>query len=284
MNATDTREELYKKLPKNATVVEIGTMNAENAVKIINNSNPKILHLIDPNIIDLKNPPSRLKDPKQASICRVLKNSSINLIEDYSVPASKQFEDNSVDWIYIDGDHSYEFVKADLAYWLPKIKKGGYICGHDFNPFFANWKGVNQALYEFVVKYVEKDLDLFDKYKNDSNVFEQDSRTPPELLDVLDKHVEYSFLNWHDDFDKSDMTREHIWLAMRMLGKIDPVQLVERSDEAACVIHDMMSDSINRSFKLKVGDWVDDLNFDEIIRDAQLENPPKGLEKNNADD
>lgn len=40
--------------------------------------------------------------------------------------------DNSIDFIYIDGDHSYDGVNTDIIKWRNKIKKGGYIAGHDY--------------------------------------------------------------------------------------------------------------------------------------------------------
>lgn len=39
--------------------------------------------------------------------------------------------DNSYDFIFIDGDHRYEHVSRDIQLWLPKVKKGGILCGHD---------------------------------------------------------------------------------------------------------------------------------------------------------
>lgn len=41
--------------------------------------------------------------------------------------------DLSPDMVFIDGDHSYEAVRHDLAVWVPKVVKGGLICGHDVN-------------------------------------------------------------------------------------------------------------------------------------------------------
>jgi hypothetical protein len=59
---------------------------------------------------------------------------------------SKTFEDNSIDGIFIDATHEYEAVKKDLELWYPKVKSGGYFCGHDYT---AGWPGVVQAVNEF---------------------------------------------------------------------------------------------------------------------------------------
>jgi hypothetical protein len=58
--------------------------------------------------------------------------------------AAQYFDDSSVDVVFVDGGHSYEVVKADILAWLPKVKKGGIISGHDFNA----WQGVNKAVTE----------------------------------------------------------------------------------------------------------------------------------------
>ena len=49
-----------------------------------------------------------------------------------SVDAAKLFNDKSIDMVFIDGSHTYENVKRDIEYWLPKCKK--IICGHDYVP------------------------------------------------------------------------------------------------------------------------------------------------------
>ena len=54
------------------------------------------------------------------------------LIRNWSTEAAKEFADESVDFVYLDGNHQFEFVTADIAAWLPKIKKEGMICGHDY--------------------------------------------------------------------------------------------------------------------------------------------------------
>ena len=58
-----------------------------------------------------------------------------------SVEAAGMFADKSVDMVFIDGDHSYEAVKADIEAWLPKARK--MICGHDWQ-----WHSVQEAVTE----------------------------------------------------------------------------------------------------------------------------------------
>tara|TARA_Y100000593_G_scaffold89252_1_gene173127 strand:+ start:544 stop:1155 length:612 start_codon:yes stop_codon:yes gene_type:complete len=63
-----------------------------------------------------------------------------------------EFNDETFDLIFIDGDHSYEGCKADLENWWPKVKPGQILCGHDYcfpenNP---NGFGVKQAVDEFM--------------------------------------------------------------------------------------------------------------------------------------
>jgi cephalosporin hydroxylase len=63
-----------------------------------------------------------------------------------SLSAAKQFDDGSVAFCFIDADHSFESVKADIAAWLPKMKPGGLLAGHDYIP--DQFPGVVQAVME----------------------------------------------------------------------------------------------------------------------------------------
>jgi len=67
----------------------------------------------------------------------------INPIRLSSVEASKLYNDNSLDFVFIDADHRYEAVKADIAAWSPKLKIGGFLGGHDYW-----WGDVNRAVNE----------------------------------------------------------------------------------------------------------------------------------------
>lgn len=50
-----------------------------------------------------------------------------------SLEAVECFDDDSVDVVFVDGDHEYEAVKADILHWWPKLKVGGFMAGDDFN-------------------------------------------------------------------------------------------------------------------------------------------------------
>jgi len=53
-------------------------------------------------------------------------------IRNTSVNAVMDIPDGSLDFVYIDGDHSYEGCKKDLEVWFPKVSRGGLFSGHDY--------------------------------------------------------------------------------------------------------------------------------------------------------
>ena len=62
-----------------------------------------------------------------------------------SLEASHKILDGSQDFVYIDATHTYEAVKQDSGLWLPKVKAGGSIGGHDY---VEGWPGVMKAVQE----------------------------------------------------------------------------------------------------------------------------------------
>ena len=68
----------------------------------------------------------------------------ITIIENDSFAASQTFLDNEIDILFIDANHSYEYVINDLNYWYPKVKSGGILSGHDYS-----WDTVKQATKDF---------------------------------------------------------------------------------------------------------------------------------------
>ena len=65
------------------------------------------------------------------------------IYEERTDKAHEHFENDSLDFIFIDADHSYESVKRDIKLWTPKVKTTGMIFGHDLN-----WGSVARAVGE----------------------------------------------------------------------------------------------------------------------------------------
>jgi len=64
-----------------------------------------------------------------------------------SEAAAKMFRKDFFDTVFIDGDHAYDAVLIDVESWLPKVKSGGVLCGHDFH-FATVRKAVTKLLGE----------------------------------------------------------------------------------------------------------------------------------------
>jgi len=65
-----------------------------------------------------------------------------------SSEGAKLFSEKTVDFVYIDAGHRYEQVKRDIKLWSPLIKKGGWLCGHDWFGGEREGVGVTKAVME----------------------------------------------------------------------------------------------------------------------------------------
>lgn len=92
---------------------------------------------------------SFLYDEALSNLKPLLDLNVINLIKGHSLEVVSKYENNSLDFCFIDGSHEYEDVKADLLAYLPKIKIGGTLAGHDYDPA---WPGVVKAVNEIIGK------------------------------------------------------------------------------------------------------------------------------------
>lgn len=55
-----------------------------------------------------------------------------HFVRKYSMDAVNDFEDGSLDFVYIDANHSEPYVSQDINEWAKKVKKGGVVSGHDY--------------------------------------------------------------------------------------------------------------------------------------------------------
>ena len=142
-----------KKLNKTGLIgCEIGVREGYNAVNILQNLNIKKLYLVDPYLPYYIKEKGETRDPSNTErACRkrlILFGNRAIFIKEKSEDAIKQIKDE-LDFVYIDGNHAYEFVKRDLELYYPKVKVGGVIGGHDFKP---KYYGVAKAVLEFTEK------------------------------------------------------------------------------------------------------------------------------------
>lgn len=66
------------------------------------------------------------------AVKRLSKYPNCYIIRKYSMDAVMEFYEGSLDFIYIDGDHSFDFVMTDIIEWSKKVKSGGIVSGHDY--------------------------------------------------------------------------------------------------------------------------------------------------------
>jgi predicted nuclease of predicted toxin-antitoxin system len=130
--------------------VEIGVNEGENIFEIAKNNSKLKIYGVDPYKIQKENilyneeyNDESLSIIKRKILKESLKYPNLKIIIDRSDNASKQFDKESIDFVFIDGDHSYESVKTDINCWEPKVKEDGLIMGHDYN-----WGDVARAVGE----------------------------------------------------------------------------------------------------------------------------------------
>jgi hypothetical protein len=68
-------------------------------------------------------------------------NGRASIFKGTTTDAAKTVEDESLDFVFIDADHSFRGVDTDITHWYSKVKPGGYIIGHDIH-----WIGVKEAV------------------------------------------------------------------------------------------------------------------------------------------
>ena len=143
-------DELANKLQRNVVGLEIGICRGENIVYFLENTN-KIdkIHCIDPYLpyMDWIGPITQ--DDMDSYYEITIKNfaphmNRIMMYKDTSDNCVSKFENEQFDYIFIDGDHSYEGIIKDLYNYYDKVKTGGIFSGHDIN-----LPDVQRALREF---------------------------------------------------------------------------------------------------------------------------------------
>jgi predicted O-methyltransferase YrrM len=146
--------DLVRILPDNSHIVELGSWKGKSsaymAVEIINSGKKIKFDCVDtwlgsPNEELHKNDPFVKENQLYNLFLDNIKpvNHIINPIRMTTLEASQLYTYNSLDVVFIDACHDYECVKQDIISWLPKIKPGHILCGHDID-----WTSVKKAVTE----------------------------------------------------------------------------------------------------------------------------------------
>jgi predicted O-methyltransferase YrrM len=138
--------------------VEVGTWEGSSAAYMaveIANSEKKIkFDVVDTWKGDAGTGPVS-KDLRRSFIANMKKGNAFkyisNVVTGISVKAAKRYEDESLDFVFIDADHSYESVLKDVATWYPKMKPGKMMAGHDIQQM-----EVKRAVVEYFGKLGKK--------------------------------------------------------------------------------------------------------------------------------
>jgi hypothetical protein len=153
------RQHLLMLLSQHAICAEIGTWRGDFARSILWQRRPQRLYLIDPwqcSLVHTEALYSRDQWAMDEIYCAVAKRfarqinrGQVQIKRECSHEAASSFEPESLDWVYVNGDHTYEGVKTDLEAYYPLLKRGGLLAGDDYGLVDRwNW-GVTPAVDEF---------------------------------------------------------------------------------------------------------------------------------------
>lgn len=158
---------MYQKVNKLGLGVEIGVQRGHNLVNIFKSGwNGKVL------AVDVWNVEDEFNEAKAN-----LSPYNVEMVKALSTEAANGIPDASLDWVYIDAEHTFKGIYSDLYTWYPKVREGGIISGHDY--LDGNYDGYLNAPYgvkEVVDNFVrenKKELhvttdDTYDGYHFDS--------------------------------------------------------------------------------------------------------------------
>lgn len=165
------QEKLIQLIPEYSAGAEVGVWRGDFSKRLLQQVKPRLLHLIDPWVVYSGSTyrASKYGDRKSQDFMDSVYQYVLDRFESQigsgqvvvhrstSEDASMRIEDGSLDWVYIDGNHDYAYVRKDLMLYADKLRSGGLLCGDDY--MSGRWwgDGVIRAVDEFVE---ERDLSI----------------------------------------------------------------------------------------------------------------------------
>jgi cephalosporin hydroxylase len=136
---------LTEQLPRNAVMVEVGVAHGRSLVYMAERL--VVLGREDVELWGVDFWPGHEVRKIQATLARFGRpnvTDMIRLVRCDGVRAARLFDDHSIDVVFEDSDHTKEGVSRTINAWLPKVKRGGILAGHDYSR--ADWPGVVEAV------------------------------------------------------------------------------------------------------------------------------------------
>ena len=160
-NRHKVRLEMLGHMPQGARCAEIGVWNGKFSAAILEVTKPKELVLIDPWDLLTAQPEDELthhlhKDEgAMAAMFRHVSDlyagrKEVTVRKGFSVDVLATYDDDYFDWVYIDGNHLYDLVAADLRVAAKKVRLGGVIAGDDFFWKKDDRMHVREAVLDFL--------------------------------------------------------------------------------------------------------------------------------------
>lgn len=171
-----TRRDIFPYLKKNGYGAEIGVFKGDFTAELLKYTTPQLLYAIDP-YINLSS-----KDYAQTwyhenssfdmqkiyeAVCKRFSSEialgNLKLLRERSIDGLESLDRDSLDWAYIDGDHHYEAVAADLQACFRVVKVGGIIACDD-HALGSWWEdGIVRAVNQFLGKYSDSAMIVYAK-------------------------------------------------------------------------------------------------------------------------
>ena len=141
-------------------VCEVGVFKGENFRNLLL-SNPTEAVAVDlwkDVTIDISESQRNLNEMWEGMLRLATENPCVKVIRKASVEAARLFDQEHFDFVYIDANHAYEGVRADIEAWWPKVRKGGILAGHDYMAYtlYTDTQSIKFGVIEAVNEFAGK--------------------------------------------------------------------------------------------------------------------------------
>ena len=136
--------------------VEVGTDHGQYAQQLLSGIPDLVLYCIDPYLAYTEGDEVHTQEEMESIYQEALERTKSTegfrgkIMRTTSMDALQYFDENCLDFVFIDGNHSYSYVKEDITEWTKKVKPGGIVAGHDYKVDPENDYGVIEAVGEYV--------------------------------------------------------------------------------------------------------------------------------------